>query len=137
MLNQKLVSIERLLKSQSLEYKFKWNQPCLSCVSNLRCSSNSLNSALELIVNPEETALVWGFNINPSWLIFQEFFPEIKISAIIGKFMHKFWLISTLLKEWSLNFNGYICALFLLCFYHLCLYFWFPVNSDVDITCLF
>ena len=39
------VPIKRQLKSLNTEYNFKWNQPCLSPVSNLKSGSNSLNSA--------------------------------------------------------------------------------------------
>ena len=40
---QNLISIERRLKSWNIEYNFKWNQPCLSRVSNLSRGLNSLN----------------------------------------------------------------------------------------------
>ena len=32
---EKLISIERRLKSCNIEYNFKWNQPYLSRISNL------------------------------------------------------------------------------------------------------
>ena len=41
---QKLVSIERRLKSWKIEYNFKWNQTILSFGLNVRRGSNSLNS---------------------------------------------------------------------------------------------
>ena len=40
-IRQKPISIERRLKSWNNKYNFKWNQPYLSCVSNLSPGSNS------------------------------------------------------------------------------------------------
>ena len=42
---KKLVSIERRFKSWNIKHNLKWNQPYLSCVSNLSRGSNSLISA--------------------------------------------------------------------------------------------
>ena len=61
---QNPVSTARRLKSWNIEHNFKWNQPCLSHVSNLSRGLNSLNSAsgfLKLILlktNHEENVKI-------------------------------------------------------------------------------